>query len=210
MPSPEFPKKIPGDPRHHRHIEEAAETKRRQDSLDKSYETGEWEERGALNKLSLANLMSKLEEKYDIRLDKGSKILEIGTGAGASLRRFKNEGYDIVGIDARPRHKEELPIVHARIEDLPFATASFELVIAGSVFDSYYYEQDQPAMLKEIIRVLKPGGIFFNGFRVQDPFNETERSRPIRAEFKILSLWPDKFPGTIYQKLPWSLTKPDK
>jgi len=43
------------------------------------------------------------------------------------------QGYNIVGVDGRPRHSGELPIALARIERLPFADGTFDALISSAV-----------------------------------------------------------------------------
>jgi ubiquinone/menaquinone biosynthesis C-methylase UbiE len=90
-----------------------------------------------------------------------SKVLEIGSGNSALLAYMQKQGVDAVGVDVRPRGKTAgLPIVKARIERLPFQSETFDVVLAGSVFDDDVYNQDQSLMMEEIARVLKHGGAY--------------------------------------------------
>ncbi len=91
-------------------------------------------------------------------LTKDTKVLEIGSGNGDHLKGLHDNGVDIVGVDARPRG-ESGPQVAARVEQLPFANDSFDVVIGIAVFDTDVYAQDQAMMFEDIARVLKPGGI---------------------------------------------------
>ena len=93
-------------------------------------------------------------------LDKKAKILEIGTGGGILLHSLSQQGFDFVGIDGRPRHNGALPIAAARVERLPFADETFDVVLSRGTF-SHSYKQDSAKMLEEVGRVLKPGGIFY-------------------------------------------------
>jgi ubiquinone/menaquinone biosynthesis C-methylase UbiE len=52
---------------------------------------------------------------------------------------------------------------------MPFSDNQFDVLFAGSIFDEFVYEQNQPAMVKEIVRVLKPGGVFVYGFLFAPP-----------------------------------------
>lgn len=95
-----------------------------------------------------------------IELNQHSKILELGSGLGIFVNYLRKNGYDAVGVDARPRGEIKDSIVAARIEQLPFKNDSFDIIIANGVFDGYVYNQDQTLMVKEIGRVLKPAGIY--------------------------------------------------
>lgn len=95
-----------------------------------------------------------------VALPQKAKILEIGTGTGTLLKYMLERQYDVVGIDARPRNSVDLPVAKARIERLPFADKTFDALVSSAVFGNYFYDQDQAAMMREILRVLKPEGIY--------------------------------------------------
>lgn len=99
---------------------------------------------------------------FGIGIDlKTSKILEVGSGKSVFLDYLQKQGVDAVGVDARPRGETEgLPIVAARIEQLPFPDETFDVVLSNSVFDTSVYDQDHRLMLEEISRVLRPGGVY--------------------------------------------------
>lgn len=93
-------------------------------------------------------------------LPPNARILEIGTGTGNLLKYMLQHKYDIVGVDARPRHSVDLPVAKARLERLPFADQTFDALISSAVFGKHFYEQQQVLMMNEIYRVLKPRGIY--------------------------------------------------
>jgi SAM-dependent methyltransferase len=55
------------------------------------------------------------------------KALDVATGGGHVARRLREEGCDVVTIDASPGMK---PDVVSRAEDLPFADGSFDCVVS--------------------------------------------------------------------------------
>ncbi len=91
---------------------------------------------------------------------KNAKVLEVGSGNSVFLNYLRKEGVSALGVDVRPRGNKESPQVLARIEQLPFPDESFDVIFSSAVFDSSVYKQDQELMLKEIMRVLKHGGIY--------------------------------------------------
>ncbi len=107
------------------------------------------------------HLKEELEE-HGVTLDAGTKLLEIGSGKGLMLEKFKREGIDVVGVDARPGRDSAIDQVAARAERLPFADQIFDVVNSNFAFDANAYNQDQNLMLKEIARVLKENGLFVN------------------------------------------------
>lgn len=92
-------------------------------------------------------------------------VLEIGVGRWPNLTRY-GPVTRLVGIDAdrrgtfaaRQRIRRFRPaaeIVRAAAEDLPFADQTFDTVVACLALCSV---KDQAATLREIVRVLRPGG----------------------------------------------------
>ncbi|NPB04402.1 MAG: class I SAM-dependent methyltransferase [Thermotogae bacterium] len=93
----------------------------------------------------------------------GKWVLEIGVGTGANFN-FYPEGMTVFAIDRslpmlrRARRKRRgIPLVAAEIENLPFGGSSFDDVISTLVFCSV---SDTNSALREIWRVLRPGGRF--------------------------------------------------
>ena len=99
-------------------------------------------------------------KSVNFELKEDSKVLDVGSGKGLFMEAAKKRGMNIVGVDARPRGPGTEPQVAARIEQLPFADATFDLALSTGIFDKDVYLQDQKTMLEEIARVLKPGGIY--------------------------------------------------
>jgi ubiquinone/menaquinone biosynthesis C-methylase UbiE len=105
--------------------------------------------------------LKKALQEHGVSLDTHTKVLEIGSGNGRMLENFKKDGADAIGVDMHPRGSGETLQVKAKIENLPFADESFDLVVSTQAFDrGIYHEQDQDAMGKEIVRVLKAGGLY--------------------------------------------------
>jgi malonyl-CoA O-methyltransferase len=98
-----------------------------------------------------------------------TEILDIGSGTGVLLEKLavsypeaRLVGLDMafgMGMAARDRlaGNDRTGFVTADAENLPFAAASFDLVVSTSTFQ--WLETLEPAF-KELHRVLKPGGRF--------------------------------------------------
>jgi ubiquinone/menaquinone biosynthesis C-methylase UbiE len=95
----------------------------------------------------------------------GRRILELGFGPGHLQRWLTERGVDIFGIDASPQMirstntrlmKQNLSpkLVNAYAQELPYADASFDQVVATFPSDTII---DEPS-LRETWRVLVPGG----------------------------------------------------
>jgi SAM-dependent methyltransferase len=104
------------------------------------------------------------------------RVLEIGCGAGQCSRWLRSVGADAVAFDlsaAQLRHSRALdaatgvavPVFLADAQALPLATASVDL--ACSAFGAIPFVADSAAVLREVARVLVPGGRF--AFSVSHP-----------------------------------------
>ena len=100
----------------------------------------------------------------------GGRVLEIGCGRGvglgalsAALRPSLLVGLDVdAALLGEARQRLAANAVPARLElgdarALPFGDASFDLVID---FGTCYHIADASAALRQIVRVLSPGGLF--------------------------------------------------
>lgn len=141
-------------------------------------------------KLFFEFVIGKLE-KYG-SLSKDTKILEIGSGNSILTKYLQDQGYDAVGLDARPRG-EAKNLVAGRIEQLPFPDETFGLILSFSVFDKGVYRQNQPAMVKEIARVLQKGGIYFG----QGNWDE---DTPFEQHLEVLEKGPFTTDASFYRK----------
>jgi len=90
------------------------------------------------------------------------RILEVGAGTGANLSTLAETGAAQVvacdlAIDALRHAHRANGVVLARADAcrLPFASASFDLLLAADVIE---HLEDDTAALQEFVRVLKPGG----------------------------------------------------
>jgi len=113
--------------------------------------------------------LSLVKERQIEALDlgPGTKLLEVGVGRGEFLRRCAQIGAKVTGIDYSPDAIEisretlsafpESDLRVADCRDLPFADESFERVASGDVIE-HIDAEDGISMLKEMFRVLAPGG----------------------------------------------------
>ncbi len=91
-------------------------------------------------------------------------MLEIGTGTGALLHTLLARGCHIRGVELREELIEEarrwygpLPIERVSGVQLPFRDTSFDVVMS---FDVFEHIPDSDAHLREVKRVLRPGGTY--------------------------------------------------
>src|SRR5579859_472033 len=109
----------------------------------------------------------------------GGSVLEIGAGTGANLAHYDGRVESLVFTEPEPamlrrlqkKAREEAPlakILRAPAEDLPFEDDSFDTVVSTLVLCGV---DDQTRALREIRRVLRPGGrfLFLEHVRSDDP-----------------------------------------
>jgi SAM-dependent methyltransferase len=93
---------------------------------------------------------------------KDARILDAGSSSGSNLRLLRDQGYsNFVGLEISPhaiamcQAKDLGPIERGDICAMPFADGSFDFVLATDIIE--HVDRDDLA-LKEMLRVLKPGG----------------------------------------------------
>ncbi len=101
-------------------------------------------------------------------------MLDAGCGGGRNLVYFMREGFSVFGIDRSVEVINQIRSLATSISDLSpenfrvepvermsFADESFEVVLSSAVLHFAENEDHWMAMVREMWRVLKPGGIFF-------------------------------------------------
>ena len=122
------------------------------------------------------------------RLEPGERVLDLGSGAGTdSLVAAQMVGPEgsVTGVDmttemlakARAAAAEmsaaNVEFLEGEVEQLPFADATFDVVISNGVIDLI---PDKDAVFAEIFRVLAPGGhIQIADVTIQNPVSEEGR-----------------------------------
>ena len=91
----------------------------------------------------------------------GERLLEVGVGGGHVLQRFAETRR--IGIDlsatmlerARRRLGPDVPLARADAEELPFASASFDIVLCTEVLE---HTRFPGRVLQELVRLCAPNG----------------------------------------------------
>ena len=101
------------------------------------------------------------------QVESGTKLLDMGCGAGGALVKAAARGADACGFDASENlleiARERLPNVEFRqgdIESLPYPDSTFDVVFAAN---SVQYAENQEQAVREALRVKKPKGKFIIG-----------------------------------------------
>jgi ubiquinone/menaquinone biosynthesis C-methylase UbiE len=129
-----------------------------------------------------------------LSLPAGARVLDVGCGPGELMLKLLRRGYDVSGIDiAEGMVGEALSTIRASgfpqfsaatvgdIERLEFKNGDFDVVVASGVIE---YQKGDDASLKEMKRVLKPGGHLI--LNVTNKFSYITISENIFLGFKKL------------------------
>ena len=131
----------------------------------------------------------------------GETVLEVGCGAGQCGRWLVSQGVAAIGLDLSPRQLQhskridaesevELPVVCATATRLPFANHTFDA--AFSAFGALPFVLEVVMVLREVARVLRPGGRFV--FSVSHPMRWTLPDDPTTAGLRVANSYFDRSP----------------
>ncbi len=123
----------------------------------------------------------------------GKRVLDLACGTGYGTAIVGAQGAQVTGADisatairlARLRHgSDNVTFVIADCFDLPFAAASFDVVVANEMIE---HVADHDALITEARRVLVPGGLLlvstpnkpvYNRFKAPNAFHISEMDQP--------------------------------
>ena len=126
-----------------------------------------------------------------VTVPENAAILDIGCGGGRTVRKLAAMAPvgKVVGVDysaasvavSRETNAEDIAAGRVQIEPgsvaaLPFPDGTFDLVTA---VETHYYWPDLPANMREVLRVLKTGGVFVL-------IAETYRGGPLRLLYGVV------------------------
>ncbi|MDQ4116386.1 MAG: class I SAM-dependent methyltransferase [Actinomycetota bacterium] len=132
---------------------------------------------------------------------RGRRVLEVGCGSAPCSRWLATRGALPVGLDlsaamlhhaaaANTRTGIDVPLVQAGAEHLPFADASFDLVC--SAFGAIPFVAEPGRVMREVARVLRPGGRFV--FAVNHPVRWVFPDDPGPAGLTVRQSYFDRTP----------------
>lgn len=118
-----------------------------------------WQRVHGVRRLELALVTRYLE------LERRFRILDVGSGKGAFCGVLARAGHDPVGVDpslaaveiARTYVNPQGHFVLGSGEAAPFSSGSFDRAVSVCVLE---HTKDDAQVLREVHRVLKPGGVF--------------------------------------------------
>jgi ubiquinone/menaquinone biosynthesis C-methylase UbiE len=101
-------------------------------------------------------------DRYIPSRGQGLRLLDVGCGTGSHIARYRSRGFDAAGVDGSEKMLEHARAANpsatlelADVEHLPFKDASFDFVLCIEVLR---YLPDSAPCVREMARVLKPGG----------------------------------------------------
>ncbi len=89
-----------------------------------------------------------------LKVPKTAAILDVGAGEGALVERYRERGWNVVGVDSA---YESAHVKRADLLTLPFDSGAFDAALCLDVLE-HVDLLDQPKALAEIARILRPGG----------------------------------------------------
>ena len=135
------------------------------------------------------------EQRRNLIAGASGHVLEIGGGTGANLGYYGAGVESVTVTEPEPsmlkrlerkarEQNSQATVLRAAAEDLPFEDASFDTVVSTLVLCGV---DDQPRVLRELRRVLRPGGrlIFLEHVRSDDPrvAKTQDRMNPVNRFF---------------------------
>lgn len=125
-----------------------------------------------------------------------SSVLDIGCGTGRTTTVFDQKGYDVIGVDLTrtlvERARSTFPNIDFLAGDacsLPFDDETFEYALFSyNGIDDIAPEEKRYEALREVRRVLKPGGVFsFSTHNLWSTY--VPRSLDLEGGRKYLEFW---------------------
>jgi ubiquinone/menaquinone biosynthesis C-methylase UbiE len=114
--------------------------------------------------------LARMYQRYRMVADQaaGKRVLEVGCGAGQGLGYVAQQARSVVGGDytasllgiAQTQYAGRIPLLRLNGHSLPFAGASFDLVV---ILEAIYYLENARQFLAEARRVLDVGGALVVG-----------------------------------------------
>jgi ubiquinone/menaquinone biosynthesis C-methylase UbiE len=158
--------------------------------------SGQWSRNYDARSGAMRRRIDDFRQRLAPEVPPSARLLDFGCGSGDITRALAGDGFEMTGIDlslamieVARRTPAPAPIewrvaVPGQV-NLPFANCVFDGALASSVLE---YHPDCAGQLRELCRVIKPGGIF--AFTVPD-LSHPERGR--EKFWKLLAdgpLWP--------------------
>jgi SAM-dependent methyltransferase len=152
-----------------------------------------------------------LDQLLRERIRPGMSILDAGCGGGRNLAYFLRAGFAVSAVDSAPEAVEAVRALAASwapwapwapdrpaesfrcepVEAMSFPEASFDVVVSSAVLHFARDEAHFDAMVREMWRVLRPGGLFFA--RLASTIGIEARVRPLGGRRYLLPDGSERF-----------------
>jgi SAM-dependent methyltransferase len=148
--------------------------------------------------------------RFSSLVSRDARVLDYGCGYGRVCRELQHAGYsNIVGVDPASamidRARAEKPQITFQVLDtdaLPFLPASFDAVVLFSVLTCIVDDEAQRAVVREIERALRPGGIvYISDILLQEDDRNRERYETGVRAFGTYGVF-ELEPGVRFRHLP--------
>jgi SAM-dependent methyltransferase len=155
----------------------------------------------------LAHRLQLFAEQLDLLVPAPARVLEVGCGTGNLAAHLASRGYALTACDIAEEMLAEAQrtfasagidwrLVH-RGQRLPLEDASFDAVVASSVFE---YVDDIPFALAECRRVLRPGGMLLATVPTDRHWHRRLEAALLPPAFLMRSTpvrWPSRLQGYV-------------
>jgi len=170
-----------------------------------------------------------LLDSYIPRQGDGLHLLDVGCGTGHHMASLRERGFEVAGVDGSNEMLDQArannpgaDIRQADVESIPFADASFDFILCIEVLR---YLPDSSQCIREMARVLKPGGVCLataapllnlNGYWLVNRMANLVRigdlvrlrqffttSRPLRREFVSAGFCEPRISGVYIGPVNW-------
>jgi SAM-dependent methyltransferase len=128
---------------------------------------------------------------------RGRLVLDAGCGRGGNIPSLVALGNTVVGADldpvalARAKERGATEVFQASVDRLPFPDAHFDGVVFSEVLE---HLSDPPAALRELRRVLKPGGTLILTTPNRNFVGVRHVLNPLKLASQLLGIW---FPSLL-------------
>jgi SAM-dependent methyltransferase len=95
-------------------------------------------------------------------LPQQGKVLDLGSGRSMLPKAMQLKGLETIAVEIDPKcvefqNNQGIECVAVKDEQLPFEKETFDIVTAASAIEHF---EDDKTVVDEVLRVLKPGGLF--------------------------------------------------
>jgi SAM-dependent methyltransferase len=114
-----------------------------------------------------------------------NRLLDIGCGAGSLLMTARKAGWDAEGVEVslptvELLRNKGLKVFPGELAKAAFPTAYFDVVTAAELIE---HVSDPSALIAEVARVLRPGGIFW----ATTPHSNGASARVLKLKWSVIS-----------------------